>query len=46
MRFEVADAGGYDGRDFDLIAFFDEHVDVVRVDGKPNEKPATKWSKK
>ena len=29
-----------------LIAFFDENVDEVRVDGKANEKPATKWSKK
>jgi uncharacterized protein (DUF427 family) len=29
-----------------LIAFFDEHVDEVRVDGRPNPRPTTNWSKK
>ena len=29
----------------DLMCFYDEKVDAVYVDGRKNEKPATKWSK-
>ena len=28
-----------------LMCFFNENVDAIHVDGKPTEKPKTKWSK-